>query len=219
MKFSLDNQLDLLGSGMIGPYDNKFLLTIPKNASSFLSSWTISYGWQNGNLYNFSPSEVYVVIRDPIDRWISGISQYIKTYILSPVGPNGPIFPGDVVTDHDRKLSVQEFIRDYNPWVDRLIFDVISLFDHHTFSQSFFCSAIQNTPCCYVRLDSTFQKKLIDLLRLGLPNTENFNRGEDDEELNDLQNFFTDLLDKRSELRKRLVRHYSADYDLYNKAI
>ena len=137
MTSALDRSRYVLGSGMVSPDLKKFLITIPKNASSLLSSWAGENGWSIGNIKDFdSIQEAIVVVRNPVDRWISGISQYINTYILHPHGPNGPIFPEELITDHDLPMTAGEFISLYNPLVERLFFDVIDRFDDHVLSQS-----------------------------------------------------------------------------------
>jgi hypothetical protein len=48
---------------------------IPKNASSFVKGCLINNGWQHSNA--FVESEKYIVVlRDPLDRWLSGMAQY-----------------------------------------------------------------------------------------------------------------------------------------------
>lgn len=48
---------------------------IPKNASSFVKGCLINNGWQHSN--TFVESEKYIVVlRDPLDRWLSGMAQF-----------------------------------------------------------------------------------------------------------------------------------------------
>jgi hypothetical protein len=50
-------------------------INIPKNASSFVKGYLLSEGWQHSN--SLVDSRQYLVIlRDPVDRWLSGIAQY-----------------------------------------------------------------------------------------------------------------------------------------------
>ena len=77
------------GSGILSPDRSRFVVNIPKNASSYVLDWTVNFGWSTALAEHCSNlSEIIVILRDPMDRWISGMSQYVKTYILCPIGPN-----------------------------------------------------------------------------------------------------------------------------------
>lgn len=58
---------------------NNALVHIPKNASTFLDNWSKKQTDTNIGLSNYLDFEVdkyYVLIRDPFDRWISGVTEY-----------------------------------------------------------------------------------------------------------------------------------------------
>ena len=72
------------GSGHLSHSKNQFYVNIPKNASSYISVWLINNKWQS-KIYNNSDRarEAIIVLRDPVDRWVSGISQYLSSYIVN----------------------------------------------------------------------------------------------------------------------------------------
>ena len=57
-------------------YNGQFTyIHIPKNASSFVKGCLINNGWQHSN--TFVESEKYIVVlRDPLERWLSGMAQF-----------------------------------------------------------------------------------------------------------------------------------------------
>jgi hypothetical protein len=126
------------GSGILSPNHLQFVVNIPKNASSFVLDWTSRFGWRANQLdpNAHRVGELIVVLRDPVDRWVSGISQYINTYILSVQGPNGPVFSDEAVSaEFDYVMSADDFVKHYNQLTERLLFDVIYQFDDHVWPQ------------------------------------------------------------------------------------
>jgi len=105
-----------VGGGLISPDGNYFFLSIPKNASVFVSSVLHQNNWQFGDLSTYRGQNVFCVIRDPVERWLTGMSTYISANIL---GEN---------------YGSEKFISDYNELVERFIFDNI-VFDDHTTPQ------------------------------------------------------------------------------------
>jgi hypothetical protein len=208
------------GSGMIDPTQQRFLLNMPKNASSYMSDWTYRHGWRAALLENCPKvNEVIVILRDPVDRWISGICQYLRTYILSVQGPNGPIFPTDPVTCYDYAMSGQDFCRLYNDLTERLIFDVIDMFDDHVWPQHALMPPLPQTIIkTYFFLDHDLTTRVAQYLGLQVVPDLDFNRGDANADTAAMQSFLRERLQVRPELRDRLRKHYQQDYDLLTKA-
>ena len=212
------------GCGMISPDKTKFLLNIPKNASSFLSNWARNNGWEFVDFFQCDRDKkkvknVTVILRDPLSRWISGISQYICTYILCPQGPNGPVFPGDTVSKHNRAMRVTQFIEEYNVWTERLLFDGISVFDDHVWFQTTFCSGAPAVPTNYFLLDTNLVDNVAMHLNFELPKNVDENSAKHNRDLKLLQEFFQNRLVERPDLESRIKRHYVFDYDLIKNNI
>ena len=127
------------GTGSLSPDCSQFILNMPKNASSYMLDWAGRHGWTMATVGDSCSwdqlQEMIVVLRDPLNRWISGIAQYLNTYILSIVGPNGPVYNISDSTTYDKKLTAEDWIEQYNQATERIIFDLISRFDDHTWPQ------------------------------------------------------------------------------------
>lgn len=211
-------------SGLISPSKTKFIINIPKNASSYIHDWTKDYGWITASLTGdnwHSVNQISVILRDPVDRWISGIAQYIKTYVLCPVGPNGPIFPDSRYAEdkNNTPLSGKQFIDFYNLSTERLIFDNIYRFDDHVWPQyAFICNLRPYVERKYFMLDQNFDKVFAPHHGL-LPNVNSDrNEGNSDNDTKDLQIFFKNLLSNRPDLLDRVKTAYKEDYDLIKQA-
>jgi len=67
-----------LGECWVDEVNNKSYIHIPKNASSFVKGILIGSGgfWHHSEVPTNS-DETLIILRDPIDRWCSGITQYL----------------------------------------------------------------------------------------------------------------------------------------------
>lgn len=203
--------------GLLSPNHTQFIAGIPKNATSYLGDWAELYGWRPVSARRAIPGvkELIIVLRDPVDRWVSGISQYICTYIQSVYGPNGPVFDGEEVTEHDYFLSADDFIHQYTDLTERLLFDSASRFDDHVWPQ---CELIDGMmfgiPRTYFKVGPDLTANLSEYLNLPITEGLDRNSGQDNPEQKKIQAFLHGRLEKRPELVVRLKRHYKTDYDL-----
>lgn len=67
-----------LGECWVDEVNNKTYIHIPKNASSFVKGVLIGSGgfWHHSETL-VNSSETLIVLRDPVERWVSGITQYL----------------------------------------------------------------------------------------------------------------------------------------------
>jgi hypothetical protein len=207
------------GYGHLSPDNTKFLVSIPKNASSFLSEATMQNRWtgaivdNNSNEYNVQ--EMVVVLRDPLERWISGFAQYLQTYILYPFGPNTPQLENEQPTAFDYDMGVLQLQEQYTQLTERLIFDVINRFDDHVWPQiDIFKNLLPMVPRKYFYIDDNFNEKISQYLDLDLNNVTNSNNSESNQVLKDIQKFFRERLAVRPELARRIRNSYAEDYKL-----
>jgi hypothetical protein len=204
------------GSGLVSPDQTRFIVNIPKNASSYILDWTGNFGWSTSLAPDCdSLTEIIVVLRDPVQRWISGMAQYLKTYILCPVGPNGPVFPGMLTGKEDYGMSADDFVNLYNDLVERLIFDVVFKFDDHVWTQhDFFKDIYPAIPRTYFLLDKDFNKKFADHLKIEFIDGLDLNRGDENPDQKKLNEFLKHRLNTRPELQERVRRAYAQDYKM-----
>lgn len=216
-----------IGSGSLSPDSKKFIVSIPKNASSYMASWAQKNNWPTINIDNStewdSIEEIIVILRDPVSRWVSGICQYINTYILSVQGPNGPIFdPQDANPKYDYYMPAEQFITEYTQLTERLFFDVISLFDDHVVPQNEFIKHLRpQTPRKYFYVDNNLNTKIANYLSLTVFDDQDLvtNSAETNRDILLLQKFFKQRLVDRPELAKRVAEHYADDYNLIAQVI
>lgn len=205
-------------SGMISPDRKKFIVNIPKNASSYVSNWTERSRWKTAVVTDdtwLDLDEIVVVLREPLSRWVSGMSQYLKTYILCPIGPNGPVFPGMMEGAEDYAMTADDFIAVYNQSTERLIFDNVFRFDDHVWPQHDFYEHIRpNLPRRYFLLDKNFDANFASGLALEFIDNLDRNDGSADINTRKLQEFLRHRLNTRPELRERVQRAYARDYKI-----
>jgi hypothetical protein len=156
-----------------------------------------------------------VVLRDPVERWISGIAQYINTYILSVEGPNGPIYNVQDMTQYDSPMSAEEWIQNYNQNTERLLFDIITRFDDHVWPQhELFENLLPTVTRKFFYLNSNFDSKISQYLGFAPVTTLDRNRGNAQTNIAKLQDFFRSRLSVRPELQQRIKDAYFQDYKL-----
>lgn len=215
------------GSGFLSPDRARFLMNIPKNASSYLSQILPQQGWSSAQWYPeehpkhaeitwADVQQLIVPLRHPWRRWISGVAQYINTYILNPNGPNNslPIDFGEAL--QGRVITANEFQDWYNPVVERLIFDNLSRLDDHVWPQhEFVQNLLIHVPRKYLFMDFEFDQQLEQLGIQADPAADR-NRGDGDPEIKMLQDFFEKRLLMCPELSLRVFTAYHEDYVLIN---
>jgi len=131
------------GGGMLSPDGKSFYVNIPKNATSFITQWLSENNWKfppGGN----AVEEVVVVLRDPIERFVSGFCQYIQGSILYPTFGN-----------IGQPFSIKE-LTNYWPMVERFMANQVVWFDDHTWFQHYYIKdVLPNIPRRYFWLDKT----------------------------------------------------------------
>lgn len=208
-------------SGIISPDKTQFIVNIPKNASSYILSWAQAHNWFTAVLSDdnwLEINELIVVLRDPLQRWVSGLAQYLKTYILCPVGPNGPVFPGMHYSKDDYGMSADDFIAGYNQNTERLIFDNVYRFDDHVWPQIDFVQHLRpDLPRKYFLINPEFNVKFGNYLGLTPMSGLDKNNGNDNEDTKKLNSFIKQRLNIRPELVDRVKRAYAIDYEFIEK--
>lgn len=203
------------GSGLISPDRTRFIVNIPKNASSYLLSWSQQNGWSVGSAIDFSQTikELIVVLRDPEQRWVSGFAQYVSGNILhakrfysTATGP-GKDF---------QYMSSQEFIENYNPLTERLVFDNLELFDDHVWPQQyFFKDLLPMVSRKYFYIDNKFNQDIQAYLNFSNPTSDlDCNDSNNDVDKKLIKQFIHSRLNQVTELRTTINQAYADDYQL-----
>jgi len=188
------------GGGMLSPDGKIFYLNIPKNASTYLTNLLKANYWSHWNIFENSKGveKTIVFLRDPIDRWVSGISTYIALKILGY----------GYGSDH--------FLQDYNQLTQRIIFNQIT-FDDHTQLQSDFIHQIKNFPIYYFKLDN-IANNLSSFCNL--PIQSNLEVENNSSELNydtkQISLYMKEQIKNFPELKAKIVNHFINDYKLIN---
>ena len=211
------------GSGLLSPDCSQFIVSIPKNASSYMVDWAVKHKWSRaivGDSCSWDQvQEMVVILRDPVQRWVSGICQYLNTYILSLHGPNGPIFPGDTITKHDWTMDADQFLDFYNQTTERLIFDVINRFDDHVWPQyEFFNNLLPDVSRKYFFMDDGFDQRIGKYLNFASFDHLDRNSSMANVNMQKLSAFFVEKLQQRPELKKRVALAYARDYEIIDQA-
>ena len=204
------------GSGILSPTHDRFVVNIPKNASSYLLDWGNHHRWTaaaiNNIDYPHTLQEVIVVLRDPMQRWISGIAQYLTGYVLNVSGAyDWSTGPGP----NDQQISADTFIEEYNQVVERLLFDNLNRFDDHVWPQcDFFQDLLVHIPKKFFYIDQNFDSNVSDYLGF-LPIAElDRNQGDANPDIRKIQQFIRGRLNTRPELQERVHRAYAQDYKI-----
>ena len=175
---------------------NLMYVNIPKNASSWTKPNLKDWGWEN---YNYHTDNLYhkhalVVLRDPIERWLSGIAEYMYLY--------------------HKNLDTAHFS---NCFFD-LVFDRIA-FDDHTEQQVLFIEGLNLDNCTFFWCGPKYRESFSHFLTShGMPNRY-FNYAyqhvtEDDPIRKKFKQIFKQVLEKNSKYITNLDCFFSKDYKL-----
>jgi hypothetical protein len=188
------------GGGLISPA-GIFYLNIPKNASTYMTNLLASNGWTYTDANNPAITSAIAVLRDPVERWISGYATYTASWILGE----------GYGSDHYRE--------DYNDLSERIIFDQL-VFDDHTTEQVKFVEQIKHQPVTYFKLNYELGMNLENFFdcKLGLNNPINANVSEDNYDTKAISNHMQFRIEQDPVLRAKIVERYSADYELIKNA-
>lgn len=175
-------------------------ISIPKNASSFLRETFKDTGWKHMHVgMNMEIDAVVVVLRDPIERWITGISQHITTNIL------GENFGSTHYLEHDNEL------------VHKLIFDQV-VFDDHTEQQSWFLEPFDLNKAVFFYCDHNLNQNLDNYFKgqFQLASKPYVNVSKDQFDNANLVEHFKKLVYNNKTHYNRLRSYFVRDYDLIN---
>lgn len=187
------------GGGLISP-SGVFYLNIPKNASTYITNILKSNDWRYSSTAEWAQiQQCVVVLRDPIDRWISGFATYASSWLLG----------SGYGSDH--------FLEDYNPLVERLIFDNVT-FDDHTTAQSAYVAQLPAVPVTYFKLNKNIISDISQGLNINLDvKPVDANVSENNYDQRQITQLIRARVDQDPVLKARLFEHFKCDFDLINR--
>jgi hypothetical protein len=153
------NRGHTLGEGLISSDKKTFYLNVPKNSSSTIKSGLTEIGWEFASVYDYPDADIIVVWRDPIERWASGIFEYLLMYNVNAIDSICEPFNYDLWPLIGEKLGMS------------IIFDRMT-FDDHTDRQCVFLHNINLDRCTWIKINDGFNYNFSTLLtKMGYENT------------------------------------------------
>lgn len=195
-----------LGQAWANPGQWLIYVPIPKNATTWTTHVLQMNGWKPITLdYTTVDNRQYVVaLRDPIQRWVSGISEYFYHN-------HRDLY--QTVSDNDSARLVLEQLVE-----SQLVWDV------HTADQTFFLHGIDPAWMIFFKIDQTYSAKFTQWL------IDSGNGGGDPHEIlgpvhlrqdnpdkSKWITLFQDLLVQRPGLMAKIQEHYDSDFYYYNR--
>jgi len=176
--------------------DSAFMYVyIPKNASSWTKPNLKDWGWEFYNYHTDGLNKTaIVVLRDPVERWLSGIAEYFTLY-------------------HDDVDGIE-----YNNGLRSIIFDRIT-FDDHTEKQVKFLQGLDTERCIFLWCDDTYRTNFSHLVREHLGDNQ-YDRyeyqhvSENDQHRKRFKTIFKQLLDQEPMYLNKIKDYFEADYKL-----
>jgi len=186
------------GTCMSKPGTDLMYVNIPKNASSWTKPNLLDWGWE---FYNYHFDHMYhkhavVVLRDPVDRWLSGVCEYFALY-------------------HEH-IDVEQF----TPAFYDLVFDQVTL-DDHTEKQVYFIEGLDPACMTFFRCDSTYRLYFAQFLRnQGLANNYSNYDYQHTTDGNAIRTKFKNIFEPlltNSKYLEHVKQHYKKDYELIDR--
>lgn len=182
----------VFGQCMSHPDRDLMYINIPKNASSWIRSVLTNLKWEQYNYYtdNLSKPSI-VVLKDPIERWLSGMAEYMYLY--------------------HRNIDITNLTDSFFD----IIFDRVS-FDDHTEKQILFLENIDLNTCTFFQCNNTLKSRLGHFLNQDFNSYPNKHVTKDDPVRSKFRELFLHALKNNSKYQSQLNLYYAKDYNLIN---
>jgi hypothetical protein len=168
---------------------------IPKNASSWTKPNLQDWGWQfyNYHLDGLNKTAI-VVLRDPVERWLSGIAEYFTLY-------HNQFKTSSCMTE-----------------ISNIVFDRIT-FDDHTEKQVKFIQGLNTDNCIFLWCDCNYSKKFSQLIseKIGSNRYHSYEYQHVSENSPDrkyFRNWFKTILEQEPRYLEQVKRYFRQDYEL-----
>ena len=184
--------------------DNLVYIPIPKNSSSYIGQLLLKNNWNIGNFLttDLTNKQLIILLRDPVDRWISGMAEYLCSSLLK----NG--------------RTSDDIIKNWNNIIQDLIFDRV-IFDDHTEKQVYFIQSIPIENCVFFNSAKQPEQAVKQYLTthnidLNIDIVIDRNQTQGNKYKEPLVNFLRDQLAQNPSLTNKLMNTYREDYTLWN---
>lgn len=182
---------------MQDPNSSLIYINIPKNASSSIRQQLDSIGWQHSNIDSIREyDEAIVILRDPVERWISGIAQHITTNLCG----------ADLGSTH--------YLAQDTPLTQRVIFDQL-VFDDHTERQTWFLEPFNLNKAVYFYCDRNLNNNIKHYLNTNLEQ-DIVNQSSDHFDNRTLVEYFKSLVYNNQDYLNRIKDFFQSDYEFIN---
>lgn len=187
----------VFGECMSHPERDLMYVNIPKNASSWTKPNLLDWSWEN---YNYHTDNLYhktamIVLRDPVDRWLSGIAEYLYLY--------------------HRDWPNEAFTR---AMLD-LVFDKIA-FDDHTEKQVYFVEGLDLSRCVFFWFDENYRECFGRFLaENGMPNKYHRYAKQHVSDLEPVRKNYKEIFTgaiNNSKYLYQIKQYFKQDYELIN---
>ena len=185
------------GTCMSKPDLDLMYINIPKNASSWTKPNLENLGWEFYNYYkdDVKNKHAIIVLRDPVERWLSGICEYFTLYH----------------PDIDIDNAGQAF------W--ELLVDQVT-FDDHTEKQVFFVDGIDLNNATFFYCNEYYRLYFQQFLRSkGFNNSYSSYKFKHTTNESDIRQKFKKYFEPvlhNDRYLNHIKKHYARDYDLIN---
>jgi hypothetical protein len=181
-------------------------VNIPKNASSWVSlqfNQGVNHDAENINYYDIvdlAQCRFIVVLRDPLDRWVAGMTQMIYTEPCQ-------------LFDQVNNMHIDTF-----DW--ELVMEKIE-YDNHTQKQVDFIYNIPRNQLVWLKFDDQLKDNFINLMLsygcdVEIKKSDKDNITPKNSAKNSVMDKIFSKLTQHSEYSQKIVDHYHEDYDLFN---
>lgn len=186
----------IFGECMSHKDSNFMYVYIPKNASSWTKPKLLDWNWEFYNYHtdNLLHKHSLIVLRDPIERWLSGIAEYF------------------FLKHKDLNLN------DLNKASLDLIFDRIA-FDDHTESQVLFLQNLNLNNCTFFWCDEKYKINFSEFLNQnGMTNSyykyEKQHVTSNNKERKKVKEYFDNIVYNHLPFKEKLELYFQKDYKL-----
>lgn len=190
------------GQSQLSPDGRYNFVHVAKNASTEVK--TALGTWQQSNYNNLKiDPEHLVILRDPTDRWISGIAEFL----VGDFSRTG-VF--------NAKLSIDEIETAINTQMfQNLLFDFV-IFDGHTLPQCCYLKGLNINDITFFYFDKSVIPRLMNYVGETpvVPNYRNNSLTNAKKQI--IINKIRNLLDNDADLQHIIDLHYYADHQLFD---